>query len=113
MACTAVGYYVNSAGTPETLAEHWDGTTWTIQPTPNGEVSLSAVSCTSATACSAVGDYVSTIAPGTTGELTLAEAWDGTTWTIQPTPNSTGRANSFLNGVSCTSTTKCTAVGSQ
>lgn len=31
---------------------------------------------------------------------------------IQPTPNETGELSSLLNGVSCTSSTACTAVGS-
>ncbi|MEA2314573.1 MAG: hypothetical protein QOI03_1265, partial [Solirubrobacteraceae bacterium] len=34
-ACTAVGYYVNSAGTRLTLAERWNGTSWATQTTPN------------------------------------------------------------------------------
>ena len=110
MACTAVGTYTTSAGTQLTLAERWNGTSWTIQPTPNpsGAQSsfLSGVSCTSATACTAVGGY--TKADGTA--LTLAEAWDGATWTIQSTPNPT--QDSVLSGVSCTSATACTRVGS-
>jgi hypothetical protein len=44
-----------------TLAEHWNGSRWAIQPTPNptGQAPsvLSGVSCTAATACTAVGDY--------------------------------------------------------
>ncbi len=108
--CTAVGDYVSAGGTL-TLAEAWDGTGWTIQPTPNPSgstsINLSGVSCVSASACTAVGDYVSAA-----GTLTLAEAWDGTSWTIQPTPNPSGSTNSNLSGVSCASATSCTAVGS-
>jgi hypothetical protein len=105
-ACTAVGNYVNGAGTDLTLAERWDGTTWTVQPTPNPtgaqSSSLSGVSCTSATACTAVGNA---------GGQLLAERWDGTNWTIQPTPIPAGARGGFLQGVSCTSATACTAVG--
>jgi hypothetical protein len=64
------------------------------------------VSCASATACTAVGDYNN----GTTG-VTLAERWNGSTWSIQPTPNPAGAPVSLLNGVSCASATACTAVG--
>lgn len=32
-------------------------------------------------------------------------------WSIQPTPNPAGAMNSFLPGVSCTTTSACTAVG--
>jgi hypothetical protein len=63
---------------------------------------LAAVSCTSATACTAVGSY---------GGLTVAEAWNGTKWSVEPTANPTGSKGSSLAGVSCTSATACTAVG--
>jgi hypothetical protein len=109
--CTAVGGYNNSSGQEETLAETWDGTAWTIQPTPNPAGSLgsdlSGVSCTSATACTAVG----AAAMNNVGSATLAEVWNGTTWSIQPTPNPAGAYNSPLIGVSCTSNAACTAVG--
>jgi hypothetical protein len=115
-ACTAVGNYINSAFTQLTLAERWDGMTWTIQPTPNPAPqpespysALSGVSCTSATACTTVGSSGSIHSTG--DSLTLAEAWDGTSWTIQPTPNPF-QTYSVLAGVSCTSATACTAAGS-
>lgn len=34
-ACTAAGYQETSTGTTETLAEAWNGTSWTVQTTPN------------------------------------------------------------------------------
>lgn len=44
------------------LAEAWNGSSWTVQPTPNpdGYASLAAISCTSASACTAVGSKVLT-----------------------------------------------------
>jgi len=79
-ACTAVGSYSSSAETTVPLAEAWNGKTWTIEPTPKlagtGDFELSGVSCTSATACTAVGR-------GPAG-ATLAEAWNGKKWTIEP-----------------------------
>ena len=60
-ACTAVGTYSNSArSVVKTLAERWDGTRWAVQPTPNpggSYISLDAVSCGSAGACTAVSQY--------------------------------------------------------
>ncbi len=115
-ACTATGNLYGSPprGPGLTLAEAWDGTTWTIQPTPNPSdlysssgPTLPGVSCTSATACTTVGAYLNTAF----NRVTLAERWDGTTWAVQPTPNPTGTRASFLNGVSCSSATGCTAVG--
>jgi hypothetical protein len=109
--CTAVGSYTNGSGTPLTLAEHWNGAGWAIQSTPNpsGAKSsvLSAVSCSSASACTAVGNY--TNSSGT--YLTLAEHWNGATWAVQATPNPTGARYSVLSGVSCPSSTACIAVG--
>jgi hypothetical protein len=111
-ACTAVGYYVNSSGVFVTLAEVWNGTSWTVQTTPNPKGAtyseLDAVSCSSATACTAVGTYENSSG----NEVALAEVWNGTSWTVQTTPNPSGAIGSELEGVSCSSTTACTAVGS-
>ena len=90
------------------VADFWDGTAWTIQSTPSSTSpggQLNGVSCTSATACTAVGELSS--AEGLPAPV--ADTWDGTSWTLQntPTPGYTG-----FNAVSCTSATVCTAVGS-
>jgi hypothetical protein len=109
--CVAVGTYTNSTGTELTLAERWNGTEWSIQSTPNPlegkEVHLKAVSCTSSSACIAVGKYSlgSILEKGSL--KTLIERWNGTEWSIQTVPT----AEASLNGVSCTSSTACTAVG--
>jgi hypothetical protein len=109
-ACTAVGD-VLSGGVLVTLAERWNGTSWTVQPTPSpaGAASsyLTSVSCTSAAACTAAGFSVD----GSGNHLTLAEAWNGSSWTIQGTPNPSGTTNTQLSGVSCTSASACVAVG--
>jgi hypothetical protein len=112
-ACIAVGYG-NSTTAPSTLAETWNGTSWSIQPTPDQpgaeESVLSSVSCTSATACTAVGWYQNP-AGSFTPRFSLAEAWNGTSWSIQQTPLQHSKADHILDGVSCTSATACTAVG--
>jgi hypothetical protein len=73
--------------------------------------SLSGVSCVSASACTAVGSY-----GASSGVVTLAEQWNGTVWTVQSTPNPPSGywtdASASLNGVSCTQSMTCTAVGS-
>jgi len=43
---------------------------------------------------------------------TLAEAWHGKTWSIQPAPRLSS-ADAYFTGVSCTSATACTAAGDQ
>ena len=112
-ACTAVGSFTDSTGRIVPLAERLDGTSWSVQSVPNpagaGYSLLSGVSCTSATACTAVG---SSSASFNSDGVTLAERWDGTSWSIQATPNPEGANGSALNGVSCTSATACIAVGS-
>jgi|HubBroStandDraft_4_1064222.scaffolds.fasta_scaffold55237_1 hypothetical protein len=111
-ACESVGSYVNSSSVQVTLAESWNGVESAIQTTanPTGAKAshLSGVSCTSLSACTAVGSY--TNSAGT--EVTLAEGWNGTAWSIQTTPNPTGAKASHLSGVSCASSSACEAIGS-
>jgi hypothetical protein len=107
-ACIAVGSYVNGSGTTVTLGEAWNGMSWSVIPTANppGATSsgLNGVSCTAANACTAVGTYVES---GLT--RTLAESWNGTSWSIQTTPNPALPA--ALDGVSCIAAGRCEAVG--
>jgi hypothetical protein len=109
-ACTAAGLWQDSPFGELPLAERWDGTSWSLQkpPAPAGgqAVLLAGVSCPSATSCTAVGSYQ---ASGVA--LTLAEAWDGSSWSIQPTANPAGADESNLSGVACRSAGACTAVG--
>jgi hypothetical protein len=108
--CVGVGWYTNESGKFETLAEHWNGDEWSVQSTPStgGTANhLLGVSCTSPTACTAVGHYSSSANP----TPPLAERWNGTEWTIQTVPSPTGAKSSTLYGVSCTSSTVCSAVG--
>ncbi len=108
--CVAVGFYFNgSSNSNQTLIETWNGTAWTITTSPNQPSStndLSAVSCTSSTACTAVGVSVN----GSSIAHTLIERWNGTAWSISVSPNPGGISNE-LNAVKCTSSTSCTAVG--
>jgi len=106
--CVAVGSYVNSSGVEVTLAEAWNGTSWSIQPTPNPAgattSALSGVGCSTIIACTAVGYYVN----GSGVDLTLKERWNGADWTIQPSANPAG--GGVFSGVSCTAIS-CIGVG--
>ena len=110
--CVAVGYYGSySNNTPQSLVELWNGSSWALSSSPNrgtGTNQLNAVSCTSATNCVAVGESIQN---GTTSSQTLAEAWNGTVWTIGPSVNVS--SNDRLIRVSCASATSCMAVGFQ
>jgi hypothetical protein len=107
-ACVAVGDQMNRTNSQVPLTEAWNGTSWRVKPSPSPsgalESYLSAVACTSATACVAVG----TTEDSEGGYQGLAEAWNGKVWSIVPTPIVAG---SFLNSVACVTATDCTAVG--
>jgi hypothetical protein len=117
-ACVAVGYYLDSSSfLKKTLAESWNGSSWSIlsttNPTTKGN-SLLGVSCSSASSCVAVGRYVAlgeSKLEIATEEKTLVESWNGTSWTTQASPNPAGKALSRLSGVSCSASNACSAVG--
>lgn len=107
-ACTAVGSAGRTANKP--LVETWNGIGWAAEviPVPAGttHAALGAVSCVSSTWCVAVGSYASGAR-----YVFLADVWNGSSWTIQSVPRPPGILGSELSGVSCVSTTACTAVG--
>jgi hypothetical protein len=47
----------------------------------------------------------------TSPEPSLAERWNGTSWSIEATPNPAGSVVSALQGVACLNDTECRAVG--
>ena len=111
--CVAVGFYDTSTEFPfinQTLVEQWNGTSWSIVSSPNtsGSVSntLYAVKCVSSSVCEAVGN-----AGSGSSSTTLAESWGGSSWSIVTSPNGSGATTNTLNGVDCTSTSFCVAVG--
>jgi len=120
--CLAVGTarYPHRAGDSyggpreHTLTEHWNGTRWAIVPSPNPPGppanGLAGVSCTSPSDCTAVGAGGKHSPPGSAdGASTLIEHWDGTAWSIVPSPSPS--ANSNLSKIACTSAADCIAVG--
>ncbi len=116
-ACVAVGDSGQS-GTDPLLAEGWNGTDWQVLPSPPSPAEatatdLKAVSCPSSQACVAVGSYDQDSATNPT--VPLAEIWDGTSWSVLQTPIPAGvppgTMVSYLNDVSCTTSSACTAVG--
>jgi hypothetical protein len=155
-ACTAVGSYLKE-GVTKTLAERWNGTSWSIQTTPNpesGSAELLGVSCDSSTSCTAVGkqgsspyamrwngtSWSTSTMPTPSGAVetspqkvscpnssfcfavgsyrektgpnkTLTEKWNGSSWSVTASPNPAESKGSTLAGISCTSSTACTAVG--
>jgi hypothetical protein len=87
---------------------------WKLQDSPNATLpggKLESVSCSSATACTAVGTNRDTAGDN----VTLAERWNGTSWQHQQTPNPVPNTNPEvrpdLTGVSCPAPGFCEAVG--
>ena len=107
--CWAVGSVGVGSFNSTTLAEHWNGSSWSIVATPNLSTStlnvLSGVDCVSSVDCWATG-----LGNGTsTTDQTLAEHWNGSSWTIVATPNPS--SVSILGGVECVSSSDCWTVG--
>lgn len=110
--CVAVGATSDpSTHTSSTLIARWNGADWVDVRSPDPATTwneLKAVSCATTTSCTAVGfGAASESAPGNTLVLTYA----GSSWSVVPTPN--GGAYGELNGVDCTSATRCVAVGAR
>ncbi len=103
----AVGFTHSSLGIDQTLVEHWDGTSWSVVPSPNetGTITnqLYAVAAASANDVWAVGEWVN----GSTTE-SLIEHWDGTSWSLVTNPGA-----GQLTGIAIVSPTEIWAVGSQ
>lgn len=100
--CLAVGWYTNSSGENKTAGEARAITSWTQRSIPEG-TGLRGISCTSSSACVAVGTNL--------GSKAKTATWNGTSWVAAGEPIPVGAEDSELEDVSCTSSTTCTAVG--
>jgi plastocyanin len=107
----AVGDFVDEAGVSHTLAEHWDGSQWSVVPTPDGESGMGALAGVAALSSSDVW-AVGSSPDGDGRSHTLVLHWDGSGWTVVPSPSPAAYAND-LSGVSAASATDIWAVGSQ
>jgi hypothetical protein len=114
----AAGTFLTQKALDQPLVEHFDGSTWTrvAVPQPAGQqVVLNAVDDLSPTDAWAVGTSFHGGDTATPEGRTLIEHWDGTAWSIVPSPNpATGVAGDAdtLNAISGTSPTDIWAVGS-
>ncbi len=111
--CLAVGDYLEGTRSQPTellLAEHWNGTKWSLRTIHTEGARLVSVSCGSPKVCFAVGYYDQYTAYSEIDTM-LAERWNGAEWSIEKVPIPAGTPDSALWGVSCTSKRACTAVG--
>jgi hypothetical protein len=106
----AVGYSTASTKPPpnqyevptKTLIVHYDGTGWSVVPSPNVGPNtqyqsnrLLGLTAVSPTDIWAFGSYFA--ASGSNNQMTLVMHWDGTSWTLAASPNP--QANSILNDI--------------
>lgn len=122
--CMAIGenYEIHVGYGP--LVERWDGNEWSLLPAPipseagrdeNGtyDVRPHDVTCTSPSFCVLVGEFTrrfsNSLAPNEVD--TLIEQWDGSSWSVQASPNPPGGSENLLWSVSCVSSSSCVAVG--
>jgi len=110
--CEAVGawLYPTRVGAESNLAEHWNGSKWTVQTVPRPKrASLSellGVACPSAKSCFAVGYYN----VSATATAPLADRWNGSKWEVQPLVQPHG-SDGVLQAIACQSVHSCMAVG--
>jgi hypothetical protein len=105
--CWAVGGYFDPAvHADQTLVVDWNGTAWSIVPSPNVPgvfQELRGVACGGRTECWAVGWHSSP-------PQALIETWTGTSWSIVSSPDP-GDSYAQLFDVTCASRSECWAVG--
>jgi len=112
----AVGF--NGSDKIETSAMHWDGANWKSVATPNvgeGTNKLNAVLALAPNDVWAVGFSTPLAPPKQAATLTLIEHFDGTNWTVVPSPNvgpnSANQSNRLL-GLTANSANDMWAFGS-
>jgi hypothetical protein len=112
----AVGF--NGSDNIETSAMHWDGTNWKSVATPNvgeGTNKLNAVLALAPDDVWAVGFSTPVAPPKQAAKLTLIEHFDGTRWSVVPSPNvgpnSANQSNRLL-GLTANSANDIWAFGS-
>lgn len=106
----AVGSFHFSGKTSHSLVLHWDGTSWkqVTSANPGAQYTgLNAVSATPSGSAWAVGSYLTSSA---THSQSLAEGWNGTSWSHSITPDPNPNGNEFL-AAAALSATSAWAVG--
>ena len=115
---TFAGGVLNTSSAGRTLAEQLTGDAWSVQRaavTATAAGTLSSVSCTSASACTAVGQSENDAG----AVVPVAERWNGLSWSLEvpQDPPQVGVAppsdGAQLSSVSCVGDTFCMAVGNR
>ena len=113
----AVGQYFNfGTFSWNTLTEHYNGSTWSVVPSANSSTldynELDTISAFSSTDIWAVGLHAPVNGDGSLGTFqSLAEHWDGISWTVVSTPN-TATGDNAIVGVNALEANHAVGVGS-
>jgi hypothetical protein len=101
-----------SAGGSSTLATRFNGTRWTTSTTPNNNANneLNGVAAVAGNDVWAVGNSIKSAFDGVSTSKTLIEHFNGSGWTIVPSPN-VGAGNNVLTGVAAHAANDVWAVG--
>ena len=107
-----------SANSYNAVTEHWDGSAWSFVPVPNGSTNangqtssqLVSVTAISSNNVWAVG-WTDTSVNTSSFQGTLIEHWDGSQWTVVPSPNPKGSSQNTLTGVAAINANDIWAVG--
>ena len=92
------------------LIEHWDGGQWSVVPPPYlvaSDTRLNAVDGTGPNDVWAVGSYI----PQITGNDSLILHWNGSSWSVVPSPEPYPDTDSQLHGVTALAENDAWAVG--
>ena len=109
--CLATGYDYNLGEGAIPIAARWNGRVWEHsliadpEPGNTNEVEMEAMSCSSATACSAAGIFYTDT---TDLYVPVAERWNGSRWAVQALPAAISFGDGLPPGtVSCPSASFC------
>jgi hypothetical protein len=102
----------------QTLAYHWDGASWTIVPTPSpspypggGWAELLAVEAVGADDVWAAGDARVVGPDGFVGTHLLVLRWNGSQWSVVPSPQTVGGSGNFVDDIEIVSPSEIWFVG--
>jgi hypothetical protein len=111
----AAGGYEGPNSFDLTLVEHWNGSKWSIVPSPSPDASLTGDDLAAVQALSANNVWASGFADAGGSDQgitpTLIEHWNGSSWSVVSSPAVKNAAN-YLTGMAAIATNNIWAVGS-
>jgi hypothetical protein len=86
-------------GTPQTLVQRWNGAAWSVVPSPvvQGGSEFDAVAALGSNDAWAVGSRAGGHPEFNATRVTLTAHWDGSRWTMVPSPNVSDRSHELLD----------------